>query len=78
VNTNAWKFVLPLLATIVAATFGLWLQPRSQPPKLEAALARFAAPEGPSATSNDCAQFAVEIVETGILHPGRGCREPRR
>jgi len=27
VNTNLWKYALPLLATAVAATVGIWMRP---------------------------------------------------
>ena len=56
-NKNIWKIALPLLSTTIAAVFALWLQPRSQPPDLEQALASFAAPEGSRRPADYCTRY---------------------
>lgn len=74
VNTNLWKIALPVVATVAAAAIGLWMQPRSQPPTLDDALARFAMPEGAA----PCQPPEVGLAKTTGRSHSRGCAVSRR
>ena len=53
-NSNFWKYALPIVATAVAATVGIWLQPPPAAPSTPQTIADFKRASAPRATSDEC------------------------
>jgi hypothetical protein len=73
VNKNLWKIALPLLTTVITAAFCLWLQPQTQPPRAEQALAGFATTDDTFSIADDCLRSPAAVPERGSQYRLRGC-----
>ena len=59
-NSNFLKYALPLAATAVAASAGIWLQPPPAAPSIPQTIADFTRVSAPHATSDECDPQARE------------------